>query len=127
MRKVLIVDDESEAREFTRMILEPLGWEVIEADGGAAAIQKAKDFRPDLVILDISMPVKSGLDVLSALSKDPDTKNIKVIMLTGIGKEAGIVFSPRDLRELVGKEPDAYVEKPVDANSLKRIVEKMFS
>ena len=127
MRKVLIVDDESEAREFARMILESLGWEVIEADGGAAGIQKAKDFRPDLLILDISMPVKSGLDVLSALGKDPDTKNIKVIMLTAIGKDAGITFSTDDLRELVGKEPDAYVEKPVDANSLKRIVEKMFS
>ena len=122
----MVVDDESDAREFVRMILESEGWEVAEAVDGNSGLEQAASLAPDLIVLDVQMPGKGGFDVFAELSKDPATKEIKVIMLTGIAEKTGIRFSADDMGEFMGKEPDAYVEKPIDPEGFKRIVSKVF-
>jgi len=122
----LVVDDESDAREFVKMILESEGWEVSEAEDGNSGLEKAGSLSPDLIVLDVQMPGKGGFDVFAELGKNPATKDIKVIMLTGIAEKTGIRFSADDMGDFIGKEPDAYVEKPIDPETFKRIVKKVF-
>ena len=125
MAKALVVDDEADAREFVRAILESGDWEVEEAEDGDVALAKVAEVKPDLIVLDVQMPRKDGFAVFGELVKSPDTKDIKVIMLTGVADKMGIGFSADDMGEYLGKEPDAYVEKPIDTEAFKRVVQKV--
>ncbi len=125
MGKALVVDDERDAREFVRAILEPEGWEVAEAWDGQSGLKEAKASRPDLIVLDVQMPNKNGFEVFSELSQDPDLAAAKVIMLTGVAAKTGLRFSSRDMGEFLGREPDGYVEKPIDPEVFKRLVRKV--
>lgn len=127
MRKALVVDDESDAREFVRAILEPDGWEVIEAEDGAAGIEKAKETQPDLVILDVEMPNVNGFEVFTELIKLPETAGTKIVMLTGVADKLGMRFSADDMGNFLGREPDAYVEKPIDPDQFKRVIQDVTS
>ena len=127
MRKALVVDDESDAREFVRAILEPDGWEVIEAEDGAAGIEKAKETQPDLAILDVEMPNVNGLHVFTELIKLPETADTKIVMLTGVADKLGMRFSADDMGNFLGRQPDAYVEKPIDPDQFKRVVQDVTS
>ncbi|KPK45584.1 MAG: hypothetical protein AMK72_10815 [Planctomycetes bacterium SM23_25] len=123
MPKALVVDDESDAREFVRAILEPDGWEVIEAEDGQIGVQKAKETRPDLAVLDVEMPNMNGFQVFTELLKLPETKHTKIVMLTGVADKLGMRFSSDDMSNFLGREPDAYVEKPIDPDQFKRVVQ----
>jgi CheY-like chemotaxis protein len=125
MRQALVVDDEQDARGFVKSILESEGWQVAEAEDGDAGIAQARSLKPELIVLDVQMPGKGGFDVFTELAKDPDTKDIKVIMLTGVADKTGIRFSADDMGDFLGKEPDAYIEKPIDPQTFKRIVNKV--
>jgi len=125
MRKALVVDDESDARAFVCTILAKDGWEVAEADNGTTGLEKAKVLRPELIVLDVQMPEKDGFLMFTDLIKDPDTRDCKVIMLTGVADKVGIRFSGEEMGEFMGKEPDAYVEKPVDPEAFKRVVRRV--
>ena len=127
MRKALVVDDESDAREFVRAILEPDGWEVIEAEDGAAGIEKAKETRPDLAILDVEMPNVNGFEVFTELIKLPETAGTKIVMLTGVADKLGMRFSADDMGNFLGRQPDAYIEKPIDPDQFKRVVRDVTS
>ena len=127
MRKALVVDDESDAREFVRAILEPDGWEVIEAEDGAAGIEKAKETQPDLAILDVEMPNVNGFHVFTELIKLPETADTKIVMLTGVADKLGMRFSADDMGNFLGRQPDAYVEKPIDPDQFKRVVQDVTS
>jgi len=124
-KKVLVVDDESDARAFVRAILEPEGWQVEEAFDGVDGLKQAKALKPDLMVLDVQMPRKGGFELFSELIQDPDLQGIKVIMLTGVAERTGLRFSGKEMGEFLGKEPDAYVEKPIDPEILKRAVQKV--
>jgi len=102
--KILIVDDNASTREMVRLILQRTGHEVAgEADNGESALKAFKELRPDLVLLDIIMPGKSGLEVLGEIRAiDPAAK---VIMLTAVDQDevnaqlaskgaAGIIYKP---------------------------------
>lgn len=80
---VLVVDDDDSVREITLMALELVaGWEVISANGGAVAIELAREHRPDAVLLDLMMPVVDGRATFEALRADERTSDIPVILLT---------------------------------------------
>jgi CheY-like chemotaxis protein len=123
MPKALVVDDESDAREFVRAILEPEGWDVIEAEDGKIGLQKAKESQPDLAVLDVERPNMNGFEVFTELIKLPETAGTKIIMLTGVADKLGMRFSADDMGNFLGREPDAYVEKPIDPNQFKRVVQ----
>ncbi len=80
--EVLVVDDERANRDWLAGILEPAGFNVISASGGAQAIELARSRKPDLVLLDLVMPDVSGFDVVEALRADPATRQMPIMVLT---------------------------------------------
>ncbi|SDF16630.1 winged helix-turn-helix domain-containing protein [Sporolituus thermophilus] len=109
--KILIVEDEINIRELVRFNLEKEGYAVLEAEDGNTALALARRERPDLVVLDLMLPGKDGLDVCRAMKSARETAGIAIIMLTAkaeevdkiIGLEMGAddymvkPFSPREL------------------------------
>lgn len=86
--KVLMIDDEEDFRFFLKSNLENAGdYEVITAESGETGIELAVRERPDIILLDVSMPKMSGEDVKQILAKRPETENIPVIFLTALVTE----------------------------------------
>jgi twitching motility two-component system response regulator PilH len=117
-RKVLVVDDEPDAVEFVRAVMEDIGLDVVSAGNGADGIAAARAEAPDLIVLDVQMPGMDGFTVFSELRRAPELAGIPVVMLTGVKEKVGIEFSAQTVGEFVGQEPDAYIEKPIDPGSL---------
>jgi len=109
--KVLVVDDEFILRDLMRTILEEEGYSVITASNGEEALTKADNERPDLIILDLMMPGKSGLEVCKILKSQSETKHIPVVMATALGREVD-----RTLTKAAGA--DAHFIKPFSALAL---------
>jgi CheY-like chemotaxis protein len=82
VRTILIVDDESNIRFLFRGILEFAGYEVVDAPHGAAALERAKQSRPDLVVTDLMMPVMTGRELIKHLRADPETAEIPIIVIS---------------------------------------------
>ena len=125
MRRALVVDDEADSRDFVRAILESDGWTVIEAADGEAGLSQARSAKPDLIVLDVQMPKKDGFGVFADLAAEPGGLASKIVMLTGVREKVGIWFSAGEMGEFLGREPDAYVEKPIDPDAFKRIVSEV--
>jgi two-component system alkaline phosphatase synthesis response regulator PhoP len=126
VKTVLIVDDEQDAVEFVEAVLSEVGdIAAISANDGVSGLEKAKEATPDLIILDVQMPEKNGFEVFADLKKEASTKNIPVIMLTGVADKVGISFSAEEMGDFMGEEPDAYIEKPVDPEELKNTVSEV--
>jgi CheY-like chemotaxis protein len=121
-RKILIVDDEASCVEFVKAILEDDGTRVVSAADGDAVLKAAATERPDLILLDVQMPKKDGFAVFMELKEDEATKDIPIIMLTGVAEKTGLRFSKKEMGDYIGEEPQAYVEKPVDPEALKAAV-----
>jgi DNA-binding response OmpR family regulator len=81
-KKILVIDDEFEIVELTKMILEKEGFAVIGADSGMNALTQLQDLRPDLILLDVNMPEMDGWEVLKVLKADDATARIPVILFT---------------------------------------------
>jgi CheY-like chemotaxis protein len=115
-RKALVVDDESDTRLFVRTILEAEAWLVVEASDGQEAIDLANEEMPDLIVLDLMMPVKDGLQTFRELRGGVFTKNIPVVMLTALNRTAGDVkWDEASVGSLCGvSRPEGFVDKPVD-------------
>jgi DNA-binding response OmpR family regulator len=109
--KILVVDDEFILRDLMRIILEEQGYSVITASNGEEALTKADNELPDLIILDLMMPGKSGLEVCKILKSQSETKHIPVVMATVLGREVD-----RTLTKAVGA--DAHFMKPFSALAL---------
>ncbi len=109
--KLLIVDDETDTLRLVSLMLERQGYEVFTAEDGRAALEKVKEEKPDLILLDVMMPEMDGFEVVQVLRADPETENIPVIMFTAktqvedkiTGLEAGAdvyLTKPTQPREL---------------------------
>jgi len=110
-KKVLLVDDEDNIRELLRVALEDEDLDLYEAADGIEALAKAREIKPDLIVLDVMMPGMVGYKVCEQLKSDPETKDVYVLFLTARG-------SP--LAEMTGKLKggDAYMTKPFDPMEL---------
>ena len=85
--KILAVDDYKESRQMLVEIVSSMGHEVFQAADGESALVQAREISPDLIILDVNMPGISGFDVCRTLKKDPKTRSIPVIFLTGLHED----------------------------------------
>ena len=121
-RTALVVDDETVARDFIRAIMESIDWKVIEAPDSQTALKTAIEQKPQLILLDVEMPGGSGFTTYADLRGNSATADIPVIMVTGIAEKTGMRFSGKAMGEYIGKEPEAYLEKPVDPEVLKSTV-----
>ena len=82
---ILIVDDEADFREIFSAKLTSVGYRIETADDGMQAIERAKELKPDLILMDMRMPNLTGAEALLKLKDDPITKNIKVLFLSNLG------------------------------------------
>jgi CheY-like chemotaxis protein len=81
--RVLVVDDYPDAREMYGEYLEYCGFEVVQASNGMEALQRALDTNPDIILMDLSLPVMDGWEATRRLKADKRTENIPVVALTG--------------------------------------------
>ncbi|MFA6308035.1 MAG: response regulator [Patescibacteria group bacterium] len=88
--KILFVDDDAFLRKVYKSELSDQGYEVILAADGGEGLEKAQISDPDLIILDMIMPIKNGFEVLTELQNNPKTKNIPVIILSNLGQKDDI-------------------------------------
>ena len=119
--KILVVDDEPEAIEFVKVVMEEAGYEATGALDGTSALEKAREEKPDLVILDIQMPGKDGIAVFAEMLNDPQLEAIPVVMLTGLGERLSVRLSAAVMGDHLGRKPNAYLEKPVDQETLLKV------
>jgi CheY-like chemotaxis protein len=105
MACVLVVDDETDIREAVSEVLEEEGYEVCGAGDGAEALSKARERHPSVVLLDLMMPGMNGWEFRAAQKGDPELAGIPVIVLSALGKTAGL-----DAAE--------YLQKPFDLDDL---------
>ena len=104
--KILIVDDEPDITEFISYNLKGKGYLTATARDGGEAIKKAKDFRPDLILLDIMMPNKDGIQTIKELRQMPEFEETAIIFLTALGDEKSEIEGLK-----VGA--DDYIAKPI--------------
>jgi two-component system alkaline phosphatase synthesis response regulator PhoP len=106
MLKILVVDDELDILEIIRHTLNKEGFEVHVAANGAQAIEQAKKIKPELILMDVMMPVMDGMEACRQLKENADTKNIAIVFLTARSEE---------FAELAGFEAgaDDYISKPI--------------
>ncbi len=120
--KILMVDDDADFVESTKTILESKPYEVIVASNGDEGLRKAREEKPDLILLDVIMPVKDGFTAAEQLKKDPQLSKIPTLMLTAFA-EKGLETSIPVSRGF-GLETEDYIDKPVSPEELLARVEK---
>jgi two-component system cell cycle response regulator DivK len=116
--RVLLVDDYPDAREMYSEYLEYSGFDVVEAGNGMEALQRAVDTAPDIILMDLSLPVMDGWEATRRLKADQRTKGIPVVALTGHAL-AGISEGARQAG------CDAFVTKPCLPEDLVREIRKI--
>jgi len=117
-KKILVIDDERDLVETLTYRLEAFGYEVLTAYDGQEGLDKAREERPDLILLDVMMPKMDGYQVCRMLKFDEEFKSIPIIMLTARGQD-----SDRETGETVGA--DEYVTKPFEANDLTNKIKEL--
>jgi len=125
-KAVLIVDDDPDIILYVSTILEKIGCYISGAKNGEEAMNKIKQNRPDLIIMDVVMPLLSGVKLYRDLKVSENYKNIPIIMLSGISKQT-FLDSQEALSEFTDQpipEPSAYVEKPLEPEKFTQIVQK---
>ncbi|HCN38089.1 MAG: response regulator [Ignavibacteria bacterium] len=121
-KKVLIVDDQPEVRELVTVSLQIGEYDVKQAINGDEAINIAKEFMPDLMLLDINMPngTLDGFEVCKLIKMNPETKNIKIVMLSSKNQ-------PEDFEKGKNAGCNGYLTKPFSPFELMDEVEKFLN
>ncbi len=119
-KHILIADDEPAIARTLQIHLESKGYEVSVALDGREALQQLDARRPDLIILDVSMPYASGFEVLEIIRDSPDTRNIPVIIVTAKASDPDIVQGWRS-------GADCYLTKPIDTIELMTFIERILN
>lgn len=120
--RILLVDDDPDFVEATRMILEANSYDVIVAVNGNEGIKTARQENPDLILLDVIMPVEDGFTTAEQLKKDPQLNKIPVIMLTSFSSKGQGTNIPRGRG--LSLEAEDYLEKPVKPEELLKTIKQ---
>lgn len=136
-KQVLVIDDDRNAVRFLSVVLSESGYEPIAAYDGSEGLDRIEQAKPDLIVLDVMMPKKSGFVLFKQLKKDPQYQDIPVLMLTGVSgileelesyKEETFEKPYDSLREALKKtivelreeglvRPEMFVDKPVEPDA----------
>lgn len=126
-KRVLVVDDEQDMRVFMTTLLETSGYKPIAAEDGKQGLEMVRSKKPALIILDVMMPKESGIFMYRELKKDPELKDIPVIMVSALSKKT-FFHSQKVLDEYEGgqiEEPAAYIEKPPEPDELLQVIKRI--
>jgi len=119
-RTVLIVEDSDDARYFMRLSLEQLGYLIIEAENGATAVEIAQLERPDIILMDLSLPILDGIAATEKIRASDGLQGVPIIAVTA--------HQETDFR--VGAKAagfDAYVTKPIDIDFLGDLIQGLLA
>jgi two-component system alkaline phosphatase synthesis response regulator PhoP len=114
---VLVCDDEPHIVRLIQVNLERMGYNVVTAADGREALEKLKTVKPTLVMLDVMMPYVDGYEVLKSIRKNPETVDLRVIMLTVRAQEG-------DASKAFEQGADSYMTKPFNPEDLRRFLEQ---
>jgi len=117
-KKILIVDDEKQIARMLKIRMESMGYEADVAHDGVEGLEKAQQYKPDLIILDVMMPKMDGFEVCRKLKEDPVFKSTPIIMLSVKAEEKA-----NDLGVLAGA--DDYMPKPFEPEILMAKIRKL--
>ena len=120
-RKIIVIDDDPDIVTFLTTLLEDNGYDYITATNGQEGIDSVRAERPDLILLDITMPEKSGVRFYREVRDDPELKNTPVVMVTGVMEEFKKFISTRKQVP----PPDGYITKPIDKDELLATIAKL--
>lgn len=118
-KRVLIADDFSDTRRLVKVVLEKSGYEVIEAADGYEAVKRAVKDHPDVILMDIAMPVMDGIQATQAIRKHFDPSEVAIVAITAYGD-----FYNDRARDVGCND---VVQKPVEISRLTPIVEQFFT
>jgi twitching motility two-component system response regulator PilH len=118
IKRILVVDDSATERHMLRDLLTKAGYEVVSSDNGEDAIVKARQVKPDLILMDVVVPGLNGFQATRAISRDPVTKSIPVIMCTSKSQETDKIWGLR-------QGARDYLVKPVDRETLLAKIESL--
>jgi len=118
MKRILIVDDKATSRELLRIVLEKQGYAVLEADDGEKALQKARIENPDLILLDLQMPIRNGYEVLRELRQDARYAALPIIAITASAMQG-------DREKALAAGFTGYLTKPVSLSHLRNEIQRL--
>jgi len=116
-RRVLIVDDNRDSVETMATLIRLSGHEIEKAHDGETALEKAKSFKPEIILLDVGLPDMHGYEVAERLRAIPENKSLVIVALTGYGNE-------EDRRRARDAGFDYHFVKPVDFTALESLINK---
>jgi DNA-binding response OmpR family regulator len=116
--KIVIADDEPNIVISLEFLMQRNGYEVRTAGDGEAALQLVNSFRPDLILLDIMLPLKSGYEVCQKMRESPDLKHTKIVMITAKGRDIEVTKG-------LALGADAYITKPFSTQDLLGTVKRL--
>ena len=122
-KKILVIDDDPDIVTYLTTLLDDNGYAYVSAVDGVDGLAKVKAEHPDLILLDITMPEKSGVRFYRDVREDDDLKSIPVVMVTGVMKEFEKFISTR--RQV--PPPDGYISKPIDEKKLLETIAKLLA
>jgi two-component system, cell cycle response regulator DivK len=117
-KKILIVEDHPDVRRVLTLGLRHLGYEIVEANTGSSAIAQTVSESPDLVLVDLSLPDVSGIEIARVIKQNPRTAEIPLIALSGYSERE---IAPKALEAGMA----AYLTKPVETEQLAKIIEQV--
>jgi two-component system, OmpR family, alkaline phosphatase synthesis response regulator PhoP len=120
MAKILVVDDEADIRKLLVRLFEDAGYQVVTASDGKEGLEVAKAEHPDLIFLDILMPVMDGFQTCAALRSDPETKDTFIAFLTARDL-------PEDWDKGLQSDADMYIAKPFQPDRLLFIAKELLA
>jgi len=123
LKKILIIDDEEDVITYLSTFFTDNGFSAISAGDGKEGIQKAVAEKPDIITLDISMPEESGVKALRDLQNNEVTKNIPVIIVTGVSTDIKRFIESRKQVH----PPEGFFEKPIDRDELLKKVKELLN
>ena len=119
-RRVLVVEDQPDNRRIIRDLLTSVGYELIEAEDGEAGVRLAKAERPDLILMDIQLPIVDGYEATRRIKADPGLRSIPIIVVTSYALSG-------DDQKAVAAGCDAYVAKPFSPRELLATIRRFLS
>lgn len=119
-RDILLVDDDPDFVEAVKVIVEKAGYNVRVAYDGQEGIEAVEEKIPDLIVLDVMMPVMNGHEACAKLKGNKDTAEIPIILLTAVADR--VTTSTYTHRDMLESEADDYIPKPVEPNDLLELI-----
>ncbi len=119
-KKILLVDDDPDFVQAVQVIVESGGYDVRVAYDGKEGLEAVAEEKPDLIVLDVMMPVMNGHEACAELKSNPETAGIPIILLTAVAER--VTTSTYSHRDMLESEAEDYMPKPVEPKELLELI-----